>query len=280
MIIAMGVMLVTSLLLAATFLATQGDIRLSHTDTAQKEAYYAALAGVQEFEYEMQVNPNYWQTCGEPTNKLPQESSSSYKVKIMPAKSAPQGRPNAAPPIHLKRRSNRPAPRPTRSASNRSATPARARKSNTRSSPRSKSRDSSTSSTTRTTRTRTLRCHNASRDMQRRKYILSRNVGMRTDSCSRAEIQSRSDAHQRRPLHRGAASFGRKGHTPPDVVEFYQGLNVQCGGTGKYYTRHQKLHKRRIISGTAQKRQKPGNIRKRRRQILRRHQPRTRRRDQ
>ena len=64
MIIAMGVMLVTSLLLTASFLATQGDIRLSHTDTAQKEAYYAALAGVQEFEYQMQVNPNYWETCG------------------------------------------------------------------------------------------------------------------------------------------------------------------------------------------------------------------------
>jgi Tfp pilus assembly protein PilX len=60
MIIAMGVMLVTSLLLTASFLAARGDINLSHTDTTQKEAYYAAVAGVQEFEYQMQVNPYYW----------------------------------------------------------------------------------------------------------------------------------------------------------------------------------------------------------------------------
>ena len=100
MVIAMGVMLVTSLLLTASFLAARGDIRLSHTDTTQKEAYYAALAGVQEFEYQMQINPDYWETCGKTDQHTPQESGSSYKVKILPAA---QSDTNAAPPIRSAR---------------------------------------------------------------------------------------------------------------------------------------------------------------------------------
>ncbi len=59
MVIALGVMLVCSLLVAATFEAANGDIDLSHRDSLQKQAYYAALAGVQEFEYHLQANPDY-----------------------------------------------------------------------------------------------------------------------------------------------------------------------------------------------------------------------------
>ena len=43
MIIAMFVMLVTSLLLVAAFTAANGDTQLSHIDLTQKQAYYAAL---------------------------------------------------------------------------------------------------------------------------------------------------------------------------------------------------------------------------------------------
>jgi len=38
------------------------------------------------------------------------------------------------------------------------------------------------------------------------------------------------------PCIGGSASFGRSGHTPPDVVEFYRGTNSNCGGTGTFYT--------------------------------------------
>ena len=46
MVVALGVMLVCSLLVAAALEAANGDIDLSHRDTLQKQAYYAALAGV------------------------------------------------------------------------------------------------------------------------------------------------------------------------------------------------------------------------------------------
>ena len=70
MIIAIGVMFVTSLLLVAAFTAANGDIHTSRITVDQKKAYYAALAGIQEYEYQLQYNPNYWQSCPEPHGKV------------------------------------------------------------------------------------------------------------------------------------------------------------------------------------------------------------------
>jgi hypothetical protein len=91
MIIALGVMLVTSLLMVAAFTAANGDIHLSHEDLTQKQAYFAALAGVQEYEYKLQNNPNYWQTCEGPSNTVPNEVSERYEVKLLVASTAPKG---------------------------------------------------------------------------------------------------------------------------------------------------------------------------------------------
>ncbi|MGA2320259.1 MAG: hypothetical protein ABSG95_05895 [Solirubrobacteraceae bacterium] len=85
MIIALGVMFVTSLLLVAAFTAVQGDIHLTHIDTTQKQAYYAALAGVQEYQYLEETNPDYWQTCGTPQGSVPQETNARYEIKLLPA---------------------------------------------------------------------------------------------------------------------------------------------------------------------------------------------------
>lgn len=85
MIIALGVMMVTALLMVAAFTAANGDIHLSHEDLTQKQAYFAALAGIQEYEYKLQSNPNYWQTCEGPKNTVPNESSESYEVKLLVA---------------------------------------------------------------------------------------------------------------------------------------------------------------------------------------------------
>ena len=71
LMVALGVLLVTSLLLGAAFEAARGDIQLSHRNTVQKEAYYAALAGIQEYEYHLQANPDYWETCVAPANAFP-----------------------------------------------------------------------------------------------------------------------------------------------------------------------------------------------------------------
>jgi hypothetical protein len=94
MLIALGVMLVASLLVVAAFEAAQGDIHISHKDTLQKQAYYAALAGVQEYEYHLQANPDYWETCAEPANVVPQQEPTStehYEIKLLTASTAPEG---------------------------------------------------------------------------------------------------------------------------------------------------------------------------------------------
>ena len=63
MIIALGVMFVTGLLLVAAFTAAHGDVEASHENVTDKQAYYAALAGMQQYEYKLEANPSYWETC-------------------------------------------------------------------------------------------------------------------------------------------------------------------------------------------------------------------------
>ena len=90
MIIAIMVMFVTSLLMVAAFTAANGDIHQSHTDLTQKQAYFAALAGVQEYEYKLEANPNYWQSCPAPTATVPGESNQSYEVTTLAASTDPE----------------------------------------------------------------------------------------------------------------------------------------------------------------------------------------------
>jgi Tfp pilus assembly protein PilX len=89
MIIAIGVMFVTSLLLVAAFAIANDNIATSHNSTAQKQAYYAALGGIQQYEYQLQSNPNYWQTCGKLESKVPGETNERYVVTPVVAESAP-----------------------------------------------------------------------------------------------------------------------------------------------------------------------------------------------
>jgi type II secretory pathway pseudopilin PulG len=81
-----GVMFVTAMLLTAAFIVATGDSHLSYRDTASKQAYYAAVAGIQQYEYELQANPDYWQTCKTPSGTLPEESHAEYEIKLLPAK--------------------------------------------------------------------------------------------------------------------------------------------------------------------------------------------------
>jgi hypothetical protein len=86
MIIAIAVLLVTSLLLVAAFTAANGDVFVSHRDTTQKQAYFAALAGVQEYEYQLQNNPSYWESCPTPSSTTTLKgANSTYEVKPLPA---------------------------------------------------------------------------------------------------------------------------------------------------------------------------------------------------
>lgn len=91
MIIAMGVMLVTSLLLVGAYVSANGDVHNSHVNAAQKQAYYAALAGIQEYEYQLQANPDYWQKCEESAKTVTNEASERYEIKLLAASSEPEG---------------------------------------------------------------------------------------------------------------------------------------------------------------------------------------------
>jgi hypothetical protein len=75
MMIALGVLTVTGLLLAAAFIAINGDTNQTQHDLDGKRAYLAARAGVNAYLYELNQNPNYWLTCandtkGSPTNPV------------------------------------------------------------------------------------------------------------------------------------------------------------------------------------------------------------------
>jgi type II secretory pathway pseudopilin PulG len=91
MIITLGVLFVTSLLLVAAFTAANGEIASTKTNADQKQAYYAALAGVQEYEYLLQSNPDYWESCVGPKNTVAEEPVERYEVTLLPASSAPAG---------------------------------------------------------------------------------------------------------------------------------------------------------------------------------------------
>lgn len=71
MVMALGVMLVTSLLLTAVFFALQGEIQSGRTDLAAKRAYAAATAGVNAYLYQLNQNPNYWNTCANDIQSTP-----------------------------------------------------------------------------------------------------------------------------------------------------------------------------------------------------------------
>jgi hypothetical protein len=78
MIFALMVMLVGSLLAAAAFLATNEDVALTRSYTSQQKAYYAALAGIDEYKYQLTANPNYWLTC--PTSENPVTKTAKVPV--------------------------------------------------------------------------------------------------------------------------------------------------------------------------------------------------------
>jgi hypothetical protein len=69
MIVALGVLAIASLLVAAVYVAVNGDIHQSQHDLNSKRAYYAARAAENIFLYQLNQNPNYWSTC--PTSATP-----------------------------------------------------------------------------------------------------------------------------------------------------------------------------------------------------------------
>jgi hypothetical protein len=103
MIVTIGVLLVTSLLLVATFTAASGDINLTHEDLSAKKAYYAARAGISNYAFHLNADFNYWTYCkaagneslnlaGETplkTKTVPGTTDEKYAIQLLPASTAP-----------------------------------------------------------------------------------------------------------------------------------------------------------------------------------------------
>jgi Tfp pilus assembly protein PilX len=84
LILTLLVLLVTSLLLVAAFTAANGEIHLTSTDTAQKKAFYAAEAGLEDYEYQLTQDGNYLTYCTTPTAANP-ALNQYYKEGVEPA---------------------------------------------------------------------------------------------------------------------------------------------------------------------------------------------------
>lgn len=108
MIVTMGLMVVTSLLLIATFALARSEIHLTKTDTAEKKAYYAAVAGVNDYEYHLTQDGDYLSYCtspipanpalnqvGETSHRAtvpsltPEPTHEQYAIQLLPAETAP-----------------------------------------------------------------------------------------------------------------------------------------------------------------------------------------------
>ncbi|HEY1517180.1 MAG TPA: hypothetical protein VGF91_12225 [Solirubrobacteraceae bacterium] len=63
MVVALGVLAVTSLLIAAVYVAVDGGVQLTQRDLNGQRAYYAARAGENAFLYQLNQNPSFWSTC-------------------------------------------------------------------------------------------------------------------------------------------------------------------------------------------------------------------------
>jgi Tfp pilus assembly protein PilX len=86
MVFAIGAMLITSLLVFASFTFTINDEHLSYTNTLQKQAYLAASSGIQEYEHQLQVNDDYWESsCTGPKGKVSGEEHESYETTVLGA---------------------------------------------------------------------------------------------------------------------------------------------------------------------------------------------------
>ena len=87
MVAVLGLLVVTSLLLAAIFLGVTADVQQTQRDTDTQRAYYAARAGENAFLYQLNQNPSFWSTCSndyQPTPVTVPGNSTGVKYSYVP----------------------------------------------------------------------------------------------------------------------------------------------------------------------------------------------------
>jgi len=68
MLLALFVLIITTLLLGVAYFAVLNDTGLSRNDLDQSRAVAAAQAGIAQYTYNLNANPNYWESCPTATN--------------------------------------------------------------------------------------------------------------------------------------------------------------------------------------------------------------------
>jgi hypothetical protein len=87
MVVALGVLTVTSLLIAAIYVGVMADTQATSRSTDTEQAYYAARAGENAFLYQLDQNPNYWTTCSndyQPTPVAVPGNSTGVQYSFVP----------------------------------------------------------------------------------------------------------------------------------------------------------------------------------------------------
>jgi hypothetical protein len=87
MVFALGVLMVTSLLVAAIYVGVTVDVQQTARDTSTQQAYYAARAGEQAFLFQLDQNPSFWSTCSndyQPTPVPVPGASTGVKYSFVP----------------------------------------------------------------------------------------------------------------------------------------------------------------------------------------------------
>jgi hypothetical protein len=93
-LLALFVLTITTLLLGAATVAVLSDTGLSRNDLDQKRAYAAAQAGIAQYNYDLNQNPNYWENCPSPSGSVGATDSGStetYADTPIVASTAPGG---------------------------------------------------------------------------------------------------------------------------------------------------------------------------------------------
>jgi len=90
MLLALFVLIVTTLILGATYVAVLSDTGPSRNDLDQKRAYAAAQAGIAEYSYDLNQDPNFWDTCYQSSTPVAvgaanEGSTETYSIKPVPA---------------------------------------------------------------------------------------------------------------------------------------------------------------------------------------------------
>lgn len=92
MLFALLALFVGGLLVAAAFSSANGDIKLTQQSNLQARAYYAAVAGIERYQYQLTANPNYWIECPSKTSvSVPGTTGEKYSYKTVGSAKAPTG---------------------------------------------------------------------------------------------------------------------------------------------------------------------------------------------